>query len=387
MYLIKSVNCYTPTPIGRRDILLGGGKILGLAERIEPPVGVECEVVDGADLSVTPGFIDGHVHIAGAGGDGGPETRTVEAQPKDLAVAGTTSCVGCLGADSFTRTVGSLVMKAKSLKAQGLSTFCYSGGYRVPAATLTGEVETDLCYLSEVIGVGETAIADHRSSSPSVSEILKLGKSSHVGGLLGGKVGIVHVHMGDAKDPFRLIYDAVERDQLPLSKFYPTHVNRNSHILEDAKSYGKNAPVDITIGSGPDGPPSGIGENSWDAAVTLLESGVPLDHITMSSDAYGSLPVFDEHGEFVSMEVAQPRVLLRTFQKMVREKLMSPEQVLALITSNPARILRLAGKGVLAAKADADLLLFGKDWDLSWVFANGVPWMRNGTLVKTGTFG
>jgi len=386
MHLIKGVDCLAPEPLGRRDILIGGGRILGLSENIDPPGGVDCEIVDGGALTATPGFIDGHVHIAGAGGDGGPETRTPEVEPKALAEAGTTSCVGCLGTDGFTRTVGSVLMKAKSLRAQGLSSYCYTGSYQVPAPTVTGGVETDLCYLTEVIGVGEVAVSDHRSSSPTTTELLKLGKSAHLGGLLGGKVGIVHMHMGDGADPFRPIYDAVEAGDLPLNKFYPTHVNRNAHILEEAKAFGRHAPVDITVGAGPDEPPKAIGATAWDAVIALLQADVPLANITLSSDACGSLPIYDDDGKFVSMQVAQPRVLLGTFQKIVREGLLSPEQALALITCNPARILRLSGKGNLAAGADADILLFDKNWELSGVFANGVPWMRDGALIRTGAF-
>jgi len=386
MHLIKGVDCYTPEAIGVRDILVGGGKILGLSESIDPPRGVDCTVVEGAGLSATPGFIDGHVHIAGAGGDGGPDTRTPEVQPKALAEAGTTSCVGCLGTDGFTRTVGSVLMKAKSLRAQGLSSYCYTGSYQVPAPTVTGGVETDLCYLAEVIGVGEVAVSDHRSSSPTTIELLKLGKSAHVGGLLGGKAGIVHVHMGDGADPFRPLYDAVAAGDLPLTKFYPTHVNRNDHILEEAKVFGRHAAVDITVGAGPDEVQKAFGATAWDAVIALLQGGVPLDHITMSSDACGSLPVYDENGNFVSMQVAQPLVLLKTFQKIVRDGLLPAERALALVTANPARILQLSGKGRLAVGADADILLFGKEWDLSWVIANGVPWMRDGGLVRTGTF-
>lgn len=387
MHLIKGVHCLGPEPLGRRDILIGGGRILGLSENIDPPGGVDCEIVDGCALTATPGFIDGHVHIAGAGGDGGPETRTPEVQPKALAEAGTTSCVGCLGTDGFTRTVGSVLMKAKSLRAQGLSSYCYTGSYQVPAPTVTGGVETDLCYLTEVIGVGEVAVSDHRSSSPTKTELLKLGKSAHVGGLLGGKVGIVHVHMGDGADPFRPIYDAVEAGDLPLNKFYPTHVNRNTHILEEAKTFGRHAPVDITVGAGPDKPPKAIGATAWDAVIALLQADVPLANITLSSDACGSLPIYDDDGKFISMQVAQPRVLLGTFQKIVRDGMLPPEQALALITRNPARILQLSGKGSLTAGADADILLFDKNWELNGVFANGVPWMRDGALVRTGTFG
>ena len=287
MLLLRNADVLAPKPLGRKDILMAGGKILGLADRIEPPRGVPCDEQDATGMTATPGFLDVHVHIAGAGGDGGPATRTAEISPGELVEAGTTTCVGCLGTDGFTRTVGSVVMKAKSLRAQGLSAYCFTGSYQVPPPTLTGSVETDLCYLDEVIGVGETAVSDHRSSSPTVPELRKLSKSVHVGAMLGGKRGVIHVHMGDAPDPFRPLYDAAEGSELPLSKFYPTHVNRNPHILEDAKVFGKLAPVDVTVGAGPEAHGGGREHRAWDAVVALLEAGVPRENVTMSSDAGG----------------------------------------------------------------------------------------------------
>ncbi len=377
----------TPQPLGRRDILLGGGKILGVAEAIDPPGGIDCRVVDAAGLFATPGILDAHVHTAGAGGDGGPISRTPEIAVGDLIEAGTTTCVGCLGTDGFTRTVGSVVMKAKSLRAEGLSAYCYTGSYQVPPPTLTGAVETDLCYLDEVLGVGETAVADHRSSSPTALELRKLLKSAHVGGVLSGKRGVVHVHMGDGPDPFRVLYDAAEDSQLPLSKFYPTHINRNSGILEQAREFGKKAPVDITVGAGLEGRNESIEQNAWDAVTDLLQAGVPLEHITMSSDAGGTLPVFDDKGAFVGAEVAKPKVLLRTVQKMIREKILTPEQAFSLVTSTPARILGLSNKGVVKAGVDGDLLLFDQSWELAGVIAMGELWSLHGEPMKSSFFG
>ena len=133
MLLIRNAEFYSPMPVGQQDILFGGGKILGIADRIEPPKGIECTELDAAGMIATPGFIDVHVHIAGAGGDGGPITRTSDVAVKDLVAAGTTTCVGCLGTDGFTRTVGSVVMKAKALRAGGLHAYTYTGSYQVTA--------------------------------------------------------------------------------------------------------------------------------------------------------------------------------------------------------------------------------------------------------------
>ena len=85
------------------------------------------------------------------------------------------------------------------LREEGLSAWCYTGGYHVPATTLTGSVRSDIVNLEPVIGVGEVAISDHRSSQPSVEEILRLASEAHVAGLMTGKAGIVHFHLGDGR--------------------------------------------------------------------------------------------------------------------------------------------------------------------------------------------
>ena len=79
-------------------------------------------------------------------------------------------------------------MKAKGLRADGVSAWMWTGAYQLPPPTLTGDVARDLALIEEVIGVGEVAIADHRSSSPSVRELIQLAKRTRVGRMLGGSV-------------------------------------------------------------------------------------------------------------------------------------------------------------------------------------------------------
>ena len=117
MILLRNCNVFSPEPLGINDILIAGGKIVGLSASINPPSGIEVEIYDMNNAIVAPGFIDAHVHIAGAGGEGGPATRTPEMQLSQFITAGVTSVVGCLGTDGFTRTIESVLMKAKSLKA------------------------------------------------------------------------------------------------------------------------------------------------------------------------------------------------------------------------------------------------------------------------------
>src|SRR6478735_5087838 len=59
-----------------------------------------------------------------------------------------------------------------ALREEGLGAYGYSGGYHVPPATLTGSVRGDLVFIEALIGVGEVAISDHRSSQPTCDELL-----------------------------------------------------------------------------------------------------------------------------------------------------------------------------------------------------------------------
>jgi beta-aspartyl-dipeptidase (metallo-type) len=207
--LFKNADVYAPEFIGRKDILVGGGKILAIGENLEAPAGYDCEVISAEGLKVVPGFIDAHVHIAGAGGEGGPSTRTPELQLSMLVEAGVTTVIGCLGTDGMTRTVESVLMKAKGLRAEGVSSWIYTGSYQIPTPTITGDVGRDIALIDEVIGVGEIALSDHRSSWPNTDELLRLVEHARVGGMLGGKAGIVNIHLGDQPRTFQPMYDVL----------------------------------------------------------------------------------------------------------------------------------------------------------------------------------
>ena len=136
---------------------------------------------------VVPGFIDTHVHILGGGGEGGPATRAPEIRIEDIVGAGVTTVIGCLGTDGITRHMESLLAKARGLEVEGVSTYIFSGSYEIPVRTLTGSVRSDLVLIDKIIGAGEIAISDHRSSQPTFEEFARLAAECRVGGMLGGK--------------------------------------------------------------------------------------------------------------------------------------------------------------------------------------------------------
>lgn len=385
LILIQNAEVYAPDFLGRKDVLLAASKIIAIEDRIAPPVGIEVKIIDASGLKLVPGFIDAHVHIAGAGGEGGPATRTPEMQLSEMISAGVTTVIGCLGTDGFGRSVDSVLMKVKALRGEGVSAWMYTGSYQVPTPTITGDVARDILMIEEVIGVGEVAISDHRSSCPSNKELTRLTAHARVAGMLSGKAGILNIHLGDAKDPFNPLYKVVESSEMNLKQFLPTHINRNDYIFEDAKVYGKKGYLDITTSSYPYFPDEEIKPAT--ALRLLLEAGIPIEHITFTSDACGSLPGFDPvTGELIKVETGLPSANLREVRDAVLVEGLPLETALRVLTSNPANILKLKQKGRIAKGLDADVVLLNENLDIHSVIALGQIVVENGVLLKKGMY-
>lgn len=385
LLLIRDAETFAPEPLGRRDVLCAGGRIVAVEPELELPASLRVRVVDAGGRTLVPGLIDGHVHIAGAGGEGGPATRTPEVPLSRLVAGGTTTVVGLLGADGVTRSVESVLMKAKALRAEGLSAWIWTGAYNVPTTTLTGDVSRDLVLFEEVIGAGEIAIADHRSSGPTAQALIRLASAVRLGGLLGGKCGLVHLHIGDGEDPYRLIRDAVAGSELTLRQFHPTHSNRSRAVLEEAIRYGlEGGSLDITTAAWPAFPDEEV--NPAVALREMLEAGVPLERITLTSDAGGSLPRFGPDGQLLELTTGDPATLLDAVRDAVREEGLALADALRPATDTPARLFGLPGKGRIRVGGDADLLLLDERLEPSWVIARGRALMEEGQVTVRGTF-
>jgi beta-aspartyl-dipeptidase (metallo-type) len=386
--LIKGGEVYAPHHLGKKDILIAAGKIAKILDHIEwPSFDIDIHVIDAAGKIVAPGFIDAHVHITGGGGEGGYKTRTPEIYLSDVTLAGVTTIVGVIGTDGTARTMTNLIAKAKALKEEGISCFVHTGSYQVPVKTLTGSIETDIMMIDEVIGVGEIAIADHRSSQPEAHELARLASQARVAGMLSGKAGIVNIHLGDSKSMLSSIKKVIETTDLPISQFYPTHINRNSYVFEAGIEYAKNGGyVDFTTSTTKQFIEEG--EVKCSAGLKrMLEAGVPIDRITFTSDAQGSLPAFNERGEFIGLRIGKVNSLYKEVRDAVLHEEIPLETALQTITSNPARVLKLKEKGVLAEGLHADLVLLNKkDLNIDSVIALGQVMVQDGNAVIKGTF-
>jgi len=386
LLLISQAEIYAPENIGVKDILISGETIVAIADKIETSTlkPFDVKIIEAKGKRAIPGLIDAHVHIAGAGGEGGPSTRTPEMQLSQMIVGGITSIVGCLGTDGVTRRPDSVLMKVKSLKVEGVSAWMYTGSYQVPTPTITGAIDRDLALIDEVIGVGEIALSDHRSSVPTTNELIRIAEQARVGGMLGGKAGIVNIHMGDAKNPFNPIVEAVKNSELKYKQFFPTHCNRNDYIFEDAKTYGKEGYVDITASSYPYFAEYEVKPST--SIKELLNAGVPIEHITMTSDGNGSLPHFDDNGELVRLEMGQPKSIFTEMSEAVTIDKLPLEVALKTVTYNVAKILKLRNKGNIRVGTDADIVLIERDFTITEVISRGRVMLSDKKLLVKGTY-
>jgi beta-aspartyl-dipeptidase (metallo-type) len=382
--LLLNADLHAPEPLGVRHVLVAAGRIVWIgADRVTLPAALEADVVDLEGARLVPGFIDCHAHLTGGGGEAGPHTRVPPVPLSRFTSGGTTTVVGVLGTDDVVRTPAELVTAARALEEEGLTAFTLTGGYHLPPATVTGSVRGDIVLIDRIIGIGEVALSDHRSSQPTLDELLRIAADAHVAGMMTGKAGIVHLHLGDGPRGLELVRQALETSELPPSVFHPTHVNRKRALFEEACALARRGTV-IDITAFPVGP----GEDAWpadEALVRYLDAKLPPGNVTVSSDAGGCLPVFDAEGRVSSMDVGRPAALGAALRTLLQrgEPL---ARVLPAFTSNVARLLQLPLKGRIAPGADADLVVLDASGDIRDVMVRGQWHVRNGRAVRRGTF-
>lgn len=388
MILIQGAHVFAPDDRGIQDVLIGGEKILKISEHlpVEEAYGITC--IDGRGKYLIPGLIDAHVHILGGGGEGSYKSRTPEIMLTDIITGAVTTVVGCLGTDGTTRTMTNLIAKARGLEEEGITAFIYTGSYQVPVRTVTGSILDDLILIDKIIGTGEVALSDHRSSQPTLEEFERIAGDTRVGGILSGKAGIVNIHMGDGKRQLSYLKKVLEETEIPPDNMLPTHINRSISLMKEGISYAKEYGgfIDLTTSSDPDYlEPDEV--KASEGLKMALDAGVPVSQITFTSDGQGSLPIFDENGKFAGLGVGKVTSLYREFKDAVLKDQVSLEDALRVVTQNPAKRLKLSAKGRIQEGGDADLALLEKETlEIDTVIARGTKMISEGKVLVKGTF-
>ena len=378
MLLIKNTNLYSPKSLGKKDILISNGKIVAIDDEIVNH-SVFSEVWDAKGAITTPGFIDQHIHVIGAGGKHGFASMTPQLHLGDLINCGTTTVVGLLGTDGSTRSIKTLFSKTQALNQEGITAYMYTGYYGLDKVYLMNSLQEDMIYIDSVIGC-KIAISDIRSSYPSALELLRLLRNVRVGGMLSGKKGILHLHLGALSSKMDLLFEIIENYEFPIEHISPTHVGRTKDLFDQAITFAKmGGMIDITTGASKYTDP-------YKSVLYALDNNVSIDNMTFRSDGNEGLDKLDKNNQLVGFKSAP---FDKNFEEVINlHKLggIPIEDALKLITSNPAKNLGLKNKGQVKVSSDADLCFLNSDLELHTVIANGKFMMQEGALVVKGSF-
>ncbi len=378
--IIKNANVYSPNSLGLQHLVIAENKLIYVGEAL-PELNIEHEVLDADGCELLPGFVDGHTHITGGGGEAGFSTRVPPVPLSKFTRAGVTTAVGLLGTDDTTRSTESLVAQVYALREEGFSAYCYTGGYHLPPTTLTGSVKTDIVFIEPVIGVGELAISDHRSSQPTLNELLKVASEAHVARLMTGKAGMLHLHLGDGKRGLELIRQALDTAEIPARTYNPTHINRQRFLFEEACELAKRGCwVDVTAFETGE-----VGFEPGEALLRYMQQDLPQDKLTISSDGGGCLPDFNCDGSLRKMDFADSQSMTDIFYELVDDG-QKIEDFLPFFTLNVAKLMNFHQKGRIEVGADADLIILNKQKRIEHVMAMGRWHVRNNQQTIKGTF-
>jgi beta-aspartyl-dipeptidase (metallo-type) len=382
LYMLRHAKVFAPEPLGVRDVLVAGGRIAAIGHHLPAvPTELLTEELDLEGGMLIPGLLDIHTHLTGGGGEGGAHTRVPSPLLSDFTRAGVTTAVGLLGTDGSTRTIAELLACARGLETLGLTTYCYTGAYEVPPPTLTSSVRGDIVHVDRIIAVGEVAISDHRSSQPTFDELVRIAADAHVAGMMTGKAGLLHLHMGDGRRGLSLVRRALEETEIPARVFHPTHVNRNFALWEEAKTLtASGCSIDVTAF-----PPDEHGPPAATALAEYLAAGLDPSKLTLSSDGGGCLPTFDAHGTLEHMDVGKSFALLEAIRD-ARELGAPLPQLLATCTSNAADLFRLHDKGRIQVGKHADLVVIDDRMQALHTMARGRWMVRDGKALVRGLF-
>jgi beta-aspartyl-dipeptidase (metallo-type) len=363
--IIGNGELYTPEPAGRTSILILGDRIARIGEvdrRAVEALGLETNYVDAAGHFVAPGLIDPHEHLAGGSGEHGFATATPPICVSEIVQAGITTVVGCLGVDTITKTMPALLAQTRALMEDGLTAFLYSGGYTIPPATLTGSIHSDILFIPEVIGAGEVAVSDRRSSAPSSTELARLVKQAQTAGALANKAGVTHFHMGETSQRLAPIRSLLDDHEIAPETLYPTHVERTEALMEEALELtARGITVDVDV----------VEQDLPRWVKFYFDRNADPGRLTVSSDA----------------SITSPRTLLGQIRACIFQHKQPLERMLPLVTSNTARVLKLPNKGRLIAGADADLIILDRaTLELRHVFARGRHLLADGALRVRESF-
>ena len=164
-------------------------------------------------------------------------------------------------------------------------------------------------------------------------------------------------------------------------------MSRNEWIMEDAVEYARHGGyVDFTTSTTKKFIEDG--ELSASKAVRkMIDQGIDISQITISSDGQGSLPSFDKEGNLVGLKIGKTSSVLECIKNMYFDEQIDLENCLKVATENPAKILKLKNKGQIKKGFDADVLILNNEsLSIDTVIAKGNVMIKQKEIKIKGTF-
>lgn len=375
--LIVLKNCLLDEEL--KDIMIINDKIVKIGDiRVEclEHIFKELIVINVEGKRIIPGYIDNHVHIIGGGGESGFSSRVPEINFSSIISNGVTTLVGVLGTDSVTRSIENLVAKTKALNEEGITAYCLTGAYEYPSPTITGKIQNDIVFVKEIIGT-KIAISDHRCYNPSEEDLIKILSETRIAGLISQKKTSVNFHVGWGKGNMNTIIDILEKTNIPKELVRPTHISNNEMNFKQALRLAKaGSYIDITAGKDI--------EKTVKYILKVIKNGC-IDKLTMSSDANGSVPNWNE-GKCIGITAHTMDGMHKIIKKLVLENNVLLKDAIKILTINPANALGLDNKGIIGENKDADLIILDDKYNIDTVIALGKIVVQNKEIKVKGRY-
>jgi dihydroorotase len=361
---------------GIRDVLLDNGKVQAVGQRLKAKV---AKVIDAKGLLVLPGLIDMHVHLRDPGR---PDKETIASGARAAALGGFTTICCMANTDppiDNPAAVEYIIAKAKAeavvnvlpiaavtkgLKGEELAEIgrcrmegavAFSDdGHPIMRADMmrraleyTRQFDVPVIAHCEDSGLSADGTMNEGAVSteiglpgiPSLSEEVMVARDV----LLAREYGQVHIAHVSCARSVKFIRDA-RREKAPVTCETCPHYFT---LTEEAvRNYDTNAKVNPPLRTKAD----------RQAIIRGLKDGtievIATDHAPHTVDDKNV-----EYNQAASGMVGLETALALVLTELVDKKALSLKEAVAKLTANPARILRLEGKGTLRPGAAADLIV------------------------------
>lgn len=371
------------------DILLSGGKIEKIASNISTKKSnKKVQIIDAKGLIVTPGLIDIHTHMREPGRE---DEETIETASQAAAWGGYTSIVAMPNTDPVNDNRSTTAFILKKGKDCGLVNVYATGSI---TKGMKGEQLSDIGEMAEAGVIGFTE--DGKSVMDSglmrrAMEYIKmfdLPVMSHCEDMTLSREGVMHegfisTELGLAGIPREAEEIMVTRDiflaHMTGARLHITHISSagSIEIIRQAKKKGIKVTADATphhFTLSDDmlrtyntnlkmKPPlmekkdiRAIIKGFSDGAIDAIATDHAPHHFAEKDVEFNIAPF-----GIIGLQTALPLAL-----RLYHSKKLTLDQIVKLMSCNPAKILNLNNKGSLAVGCDADITMIDPDYEFTF---------------------